>query len=109
MELVDLAQDNGVILLCFSPNCSRRMQPLDVTLMRSICFYYEEQVRMWMRSNPGKVVTLFQISTLIGAAFIHACTVESVLNRFRRIGIWPPDKTVSTDDDFLPSATTDIE
>ncbi|GJQ73139.1 hypothetical protein Trydic_g1766 [Trypoxylus dichotomus] len=41
-----------------------------------------------MRSNLRKVATLFQISTLFGAAFIH---------------------TYKTDDDFLPSATTDIQ
>lgn len=43
---------------------------------------------------PGKVVTLFRIS---------------ILNGFRKTGICPPDKTVSTDKHFLPSTTTDIQ
>ncbi|GJQ68424.1 hypothetical protein Trydic_g17011 [Trypoxylus dichotomus] len=64
---------------------------------------------MWMRSNLGKVLTLFQISTLFRAAFIRACTVQSALNGFKKTGTWTPDKTVFTDDDFLPSATTDIQ
>ncbi|KAF5283083.1 hypothetical protein FQR65_LT14100 [Abscondita terminalis] len=109
LDFIDLARDNGVILLRFPSHCSHRIQPLDVALMRPISLYYEEKVRMWMRSNPGKMMTLFQISTLFGAAFIQPCTMQTALNGFRKTSIWPPDKTVFTDDDFLPSATTNIQ
>lgn len=108
LELIDMARDNGVILLCFPPHCSHRLQPLDVSLMKPISVYYEEEVRKWLRSNPGKVVTLFQISTLFGAAFMNAATMRTAVNGFRKAGIWPPDMSVFTEDDFLPSAPTDI-
>lgn len=77
--------------------------------MRVISLYYEEEVRIWMMSNPGKVVTSCQISILFGAAFIHACTMQNALTLFRKMEIWPPDETVFTGDDFLPSATIDIQ
>lgn len=109
VELIDYARENGVILLCFPPHCSHRLQPLDVAFMKPLSSYYEVEIRKWMRCNPGKVVTLHQISTLFGAAFLNAATLKTAVNGFRKTGIWPPDPTVFSEADFLPAATTDIE
>ncbi|CAH1992916.1 unnamed protein product [Acanthoscelides obtectus] len=52
IDVIDLARDNGVILLCFPPHCTRRLQPLDEAFMRPLSLYYEDEVRRWLRSNP---------------------------------------------------------
>ena len=109
LEVIDLARQNGVILLCFPPHCSHRLQPLDVSFMKPVSLRYEEEVRKWQRCNPGKMVTLWQISSLFGAAFVTAATMKTALNGFKKTGIWPPDMKVFSESDFLPSATTDIE
>ena len=109
LKLLDIARDNGVVILCLPPHCSHRLQPLDVTFFKPLSLYYSEEVRKWLRSHPGKVLTLFQISTIFGAAFLHAATMSTAINGFRKTGIWPPDLNVFSDADFLPSATTDIQ
>ncbi|XP_069698806.1 uncharacterized protein [Periplaneta americana] len=108
LDVIDLARNNGVILLCFPPHCSHRLQPLDVAFMRPLSLYYEDEVRRWLRSNPGKVVTLWQVSTLFGQAFINAANMSTALKGFEKTGIWPTNMHVFSDDDFLPAATTDI-
>lgn len=61
-----------------------------------------------MRTNPGKVVTLHQISSLFGKAFIRSATMSTAVSGFRKTGIWPVDKSVFEESDFLPASTTDI-
>lgn len=108
LEVIDLAREKGVILLCFPPHCSHRLQPLDVAFMRPLSLYYEDEVRKWLRSNPGKVVTLFQISTLFSQAFVNAANMKTALKGFEKTGIWPTNEGVFTDDDFLPAEATNI-
>lgn len=109
IELIDLARKHGVILLCFPPHCSHRLQPLDVSFMKPLSNYYEDEVRKFLRSNPGKVATLHHLSQLFGAAYTRAATMSNAVNGFRKTGIYPTDMHVFSDDDFLPSATTEIE
>lgn len=109
LELIDLARENGVILLCFPPHCSHKLQPGDVSFMKPLMTYYADETRKFLRTNPGKVVTIRQIAPLFGAAFIRAATTSTALNGFKKTGIWPLDPNIFTDIDFMPSTTTDIE
>lgn len=109
LELIDLARENGVIMLCLPPHTSHRLQPLDVAYMKPLSKFYEDEIRKWLRSNPGKVVTLFQIASLFGAAYLNTSTMSVACNGFKKCGIWPADRNVFDASDFLPSATTDIE
>uniref|UniRef100_A0A1B6L3T1 HTH CENPB-type domain-containing protein n=1 Tax=Graphocephala atropunctata TaxID=36148 RepID=A0A1B6L3T1_9HEMI len=109
LELIDMARENGVVLLCLPPHTSHKLQPLDVTFYNPLSLYYGEEIKKWLRCNPGKVVTLFQISTLFGAAFLRAASMTTAIKGFVETGIWPTDPNVFTDADFLPAATTDIQ
>lgn len=108
LDLINYARENGVILLCLPPHCSHKLQPLDVGFMKPLSNYYENEVRVWLRSNPGKVVTLWQLSTLFGAAYVNAATMKNAISAFKKTGIWPPNENVFDESDFLPASTTDI-
>jgi hypothetical protein len=49
---------------------------LDVSFMKPFNLYYEEELRDWLRRNPGKVVTLFRISGLYGGADLSAANMH---------------------------------
>lgn len=108
LEVIDYARESGVSLLCLPPHCSHRLQPLDVSFMKPLSLHYSDELRKWLRSNPGKVITLFQVSTLFGSAFIQSATMKTAINGFQATGIWPTDPSIFTDADFLPADTTDI-
>ena len=108
LDLINHARENGVVLLCLPPHCSYKLQPLDVGFMKPLSNYYENEVRVWLRSNPGKVVTLWQLSTLFGAAYVNAATMKTAMSAFKKTGIWPPNQNVFEESDFLPASTTDI-
>jgi hypothetical protein len=109
LDVINYARNHGVILLCFPPHCTHRLQALDVSLMKPLSAYYDDEVRNWLRSNPGRVVTFHQLSSIFSAAYLRAATMLTAINGFRKTGVWPVNRNVFSDADFLPSATTDIE
>ena len=62
LELIHLARENGVVLRCLPLHCSHRMQPLVVSFMKPLSTYYDQELEKWLRNNPGRIVTTFQIT-----------------------------------------------
>jgi hypothetical protein len=103
LEVVLLARDSFVTIVCLPPHCSHKLQPLDVSFMRPFKNYYNEEVRTWLANhrNPVRPITHYQISSLIGKAFAKAATLETAMNGFRKTGIYPLDENVFEDHDFI--------
>lgn len=108
LELIDIARSSGVHIICFPPHCTHRLQPLDVSFMKPLSAYYGEEVKKWLRSNPGRVVTHYQVATLFCNAFLKSATMLVAINGFRKTGIWPINPDIFGDEDFLPADTTDL-
>ena len=68
MEVIDLARANGVVLLCLPPHCSHKMRPLDVSFMKLLSIYYDQELEKWLCNHPGRVVTTFQVAELFEIA-----------------------------------------
>ncbi|XP_060879229.1 uncharacterized protein LOC132951434 [Metopolophium dirhodum] len=111
LELIYKARDAGVILLCFPPHCTHRLQPLDVAFMKPLSLYYSDEVKKWLREHAKdhRVVTQFQIASLFGKAYLKASTMTTAISGFRATGIWPVDANIFKEHDFLASAATDID
>lgn len=109
IELIDYARENNVILLCTPPHCTHKLQPLDVSFMRPLSTYYSAEVKKWLREHPGRVVTPYQVAKLFGNAYLQAATMLTAINGFKKCGIWPVDRNVFTEADFLTADTTDTK
>lgn len=83
-----------VILLCFPPHCSHKIQLYDVSFIKSLSIYYEDEVRKGLRCNPCKVVTSLKISLLICAAFLHVTNMKIAIKGFEPTGIWSLNNNV---------------
>ncbi|XP_047139751.1 uncharacterized protein LOC124815277 [Hydra vulgaris] len=108
IELIDIARENGVILLCLPRHCTHKMQPLDILFMKPLSTFYDHNLRKWLRTNPGRVVTQFQIASLFGASYLDTATMTNAINGFKKAGIWPVDRSVFTDADFIAAEVTDM-
>lgn len=51
------AKENGIILFCFPSHCTHRIQLLDISFFGPLTTYYNQQMTMWLKSHPGRVVT----------------------------------------------------
>ncbi|XP_043464091.1 uncharacterized protein LOC122499682 [Leptopilina heterotoma] len=105
MDVIDLAQENGVIILCLPPHCTHRLQPLDVSFMKPLSLNYSKEVQKWLRTHPNRVVTMFEIFGLFGKAFEAAATLSTAKNGFQKTGIWPFNRNLFSAADFAASQT----
>ena len=109
LPVIDLARDNGVVILCLPPHTTHRLQPLDVTYMLPLSTYYSQEVAVYLRKNPGRVVTIYQIAELFGKAYLKASTPLNAVNGWSQAGLHPINRFIFSDNDFAPSLPTDME
>ena len=95
------------IMLTIPPHTSHRLQPLVRTVYGPLKTAYNIAMDSWMRSNPGKNVTIYDIPELLRIAHNEALTPKNMSSGFACTGIFPFNQTVFSDTDFAPSATTD--
>ena len=107
IELIEMARENYVHLLVIPPHSSHRMQPLDVSFMVPLNTYYEQEVRKWLRNYPGKVITIYQLGALFGAAYRRSASTSTTINGFAKTGIYPLNPDIFPEHMFAPAETTD--
>lgn len=100
IDVINMARDNGVIIICLPPHSTHKMQPLDLAFMGPFKTYYSKAVTTWLRNNVGRTVTPLQVASLMGQAYQRSATVEVAINGFRKSGIFPCDRFIFRDHDF---------
>jgi hypothetical protein len=76
------------------------MQPLDKAFMWPLKTIYCQETEKWLRSHPGRVVTIYHIGELSGNAYKRAETGEIAANGFRATDLFPCDKNIFRPYDF---------
>lgn len=102
LEIIDLARKNHVTIVSIPPHTSHKTQPLDKTFMGPLKTYYSEYVRQFLRHND-RPVGPYDIAELFGRAYLQCQTGIIAATGFKVTGIYPCDRTVFKDVDFLPS------
>ncbi|KAK2578406.1 hypothetical protein KPH14_012738 [Odynerus spinipes] len=100
LTAIELARENGIILLQLPGHTTHRLQPLDVAIFKPLQVYYDQTIEKWLREHSGRAVTQFQIARFIGEAYSRAASIANATSGFRKCGIWPVDRNVHTDADF---------
>ena len=107
LEILDTAKENGVVVLTFPPHCSHKLQPLDRTTYGAFKKYYYAACDTWMVNHPGKPLTIYEVSTVVGEAFPRAFTPQTIQAGFRVSGCYPVNRNIFREDEFLSSFVTD--
>ncbi|KAB0803423.1 hypothetical protein PPYR_00393 [Photinus pyralis] len=109
INTLNLAKDHGVTIVTLPPHCSNKLQPLDVSVFASFKAHYNRAVDSWLLHHPDIPLTIYDIVGCVGVAHDRAMTPSNIKSDFRKTGIFPFDRNIFTDDDFLVSAVTDRE
>lgn len=88
LELLEIARYTGVHILSLLPHCTDTLQPLDRSFMFPLKTYYCQSVETWLKQNPGRVVTHYQV------AYNKAATVSVSTNGFRASGLYPCNRNI---------------
>ena len=107
INVVEKAKANGVIMLSFPPHCTHRLQPLDVGVYGPFKSYCAIAQDTWMRNNPGKTMSIYEIPGIVKYAWPLASITNNIINAFKKTGICPYNKNIFTNEEFAPSYVTD--
>ena len=109
LAAIDKAKNNGIVMLTIPPHCSHKMQPLDVTVFGPFKKAYNTSMDNWMRLNPGKNVTIYDVPKFVSDAQMSAMTPANIISAFRKTGICPFNRAIFGEDEYAPAAVTDRE
>ena len=107
IKVLNFAKSNGVTLLSFPPNCSHKLQPLDVSVFGPLKKLINASQGNWMRNNPGKTMTIYDLPGIMREAWPLAAVQKNIIKGFEVAGIFPFNPEVFTDADYAPSFVTD--
>ena len=109
LTLLEVARQNNIHILVLPPHTSHRLQPLDVSFMFPLSTFYEQHVKTWLRNNPGRVISVMEVGSLFGQAYMRAATAQNAISGFKNTGICPMNPEIFPDELFEPSETTNRE
>ncbi|XP_050303764.1 uncharacterized protein LOC126741406 [Anthonomus grandis grandis] len=107
LEAVNFCRNNCIVLLSLPPHGSHKMQPLDKCFFGPLKTAFSNESDKWMIQNPGRPVTLKQMSRLFRAAYSKVATIQICEKAFSAIGLYPYTADVFTEEDFAHSEVTD--
>ena len=106
LEANKYARENEMVMMCFPPHCTHRLQPLDVFFSPFTTYFAQVTIR-WLNNHPGRAVTQFKISSLLHAAYEKAATAGIATSEFRQTGIIPLNPDIFPDHLYAQAEVTD--
>ncbi|XP_039751300.1 uncharacterized protein LOC120627373 [Pararge aegeria] len=104
---IEFCKENGIVLLTFPPHCTHKLQPMDRAVFGPVKKAVNTACDNWMRSNPGKVMSIYDIPGIVKTSFDKAVTPRNISSGFIHTGLWPVNTDIFQDSDYLPSQITD--
>lgn len=107
LKAVEFCRNSGIIILTLPPHTSHKLQPLDRTVFGPLKTYFNRAMDEWMRSHPGRCVTIYEVGQIASKAFERSLSQSNIMAGFRCTGIFPMNSEIFEDHEFQPAAVTD--
>ena len=93
IDVIDLAREHNVILYCLPPHTTHLLQPLDVSVVKSLKAYFTKlcgQVKL-LTLGTAKVINVNRtnFTAIFREAFEKSMSIPSIKNGFRKCGVYP--------------------
>ena len=103
IELIELARENGVHLLCLPAHTTHILQPLDVGVFKSFKAHFSKACHKYLLKHPGRVITTDVIASLVAEAWPSSLTPLNIMSGFKKCGIYPINPGEVDDRQLVPS------
>ena len=104
---LDYCKENGVTVLSFPPHCSHKLQPLDRSVFGPLKTYVNRACDAWITNHPGQTMTIYDLPGIVNMSLNSAATPANIKAGFLATGIFPYNRDVFPDEEFLSSYVTD--
>jgi hypothetical protein len=104
---LDYCKENGVTVLAFPHHCSHRLQPLDRSVSGPLKSYVNRACDAWITNHPGQTMTIYDLPGIVNMRINSAATPANIKAGFLATGIFPYNRDVFPDEEFLSSYVTD--
>ena len=84
-QLIRMARQKGVIILCLPPHTTHEVQPLDCGVFSPLKMQWRLVCHQFLQSNPGKVITKFNFNSLFSKAWLNAVTLGNVIGGLKPV------------------------
>ena len=108
LAVINFCRENNIHLISSPPHTTHKLQPLDRTFMRPFKDAYHQRCDMWMRANAGSRITDYDIAGLVNEAFTKVARLDIAASGFKCTGIYPFDRHLFSDLDYLAADMTNI-
>ncbi|XP_050298737.1 uncharacterized protein LOC126737743 isoform X3 [Anthonomus grandis grandis] len=88
-EMLEYADEHGVIPLCLPSHTTQFLQPLDRCFFKSLKAFFNNACNTFIRTNPTRKINRLQFGQLLTKAWSKAATVENAVSAFRSTGVCP--------------------
>ncbi|KAB0800134.1 hypothetical protein PPYR_08014 [Photinus pyralis] len=95
VELIECAVSSNVTILKLPPHTSHLLQPLDVSIFKSVKTRWDTLLTEWTRLNIGSKISKSDFAQLLGKAW-ESITPDNVRNGFMKTGIYDPNLSGSS-------------
>jgi len=87
-ELIKYVKENEV-LVCLPPHTTHKTQPQDTSVLRSLKQNWSQVCHKFFQTNPGRVITKYDFSTLINQSRGQTMVPNVIISGFKQSGIYP--------------------
>ncbi|KAJ8877763.1 hypothetical protein PR048_022218 [Dryococelus australis] len=96
-QILELADKNDVHIGTLPSHTMHLLQPLDVGLYKPLKSNWKKELDAFMHSHPGEKPNRVDFSSLLTTAWLSTFIPQTIINSFRKTGIFPIDRCAITD------------
>ena len=106
-QLLRLAKESDVVMLCLPPHTTHEAQPLDCGVFGPLKAHWSHACHAYLQQNPGRVITRFQFSSLFSQAWSAAVSPANIIAGFRTCGVYPFNPSAISASAYRPDCRDD--
>ena len=103
IDVIQLARDNGIHLLCLPAHTMYLLQLLDVVMFKSLKSKFSVACKNYLSGHPGQVITTDILASLLAQSWHESVTAINIMKGFRKFGIYPLNPGEISDHQLAPS------
>ena len=90
---IDFAKQHNVVVFCLPPHTTHECQPLDCSFFAPLKAHWRQVCHDFHQKHPSGVISKLNFTGLFKQAWLKSISAETIVNGFKKSGVFPFDPT----------------